>query len=198
MPSLARLLLKSQILIYLNYIRQFAEPYGSGFATAWWTGGSDEYHEGRFVWCYPDKDTNIVFSAAIAWQPGQPENTGGNENCILALIQGGTPPKNLLLHDAPCHLGDKRFICEVIHILILIQHCSNAFVYFQRSLFGPAPFPKCPTIDCKIDVRVKIYLKSSCLFVRKFICWLYNIALFVFIIQSSIKLSIHHNQIVVT
>ncbi|KFB38259.1 serine protease [Anopheles sinensis] len=71
----------------------------------WWIGGTDLGSEGLFVWI----STNQVVgfrSGYLNYSPGQPDNAGGNENCLEIGRWGG-----VVWNDVPCD-WKQRYICE--------------------------------------------------------------------------------------
>ncbi|XP_059481673.1 uncharacterized protein LOC132200308 [Neocloeon triangulifer] len=103
--------------------------YG-GFQSGWWTAGSDEFHENYFVWCTASTTKNIT--SDFKFGSGEPNNMGGNENCIEMVVTGGTPPTNVYFNDRTCVNFKSKFICETYE-----PGCS---------------MPKCPNATCQTEV----------------------------------------------
>ncbi len=67
----------------------------------WWVGGTDENFEGHFMWT-----DRTPFDFAF-WNDGEPNNAGGNENCIhLASWAGGR------WNDIPCD-ASMNYVCHI-------------------------------------------------------------------------------------
>ncbi|XP_055549917.1 perlucin-like [Wyeomyia smithii] len=66
-----------------------------------WIGGNDYGEEGEFYW----QPTGVKFSYT-SWSSGQPDNAGGNENCVETKSAYGWK-----WNDAKCHLV-QHFVCE--------------------------------------------------------------------------------------
>ena len=73
------------------------------FSGEYWVGGADRAEEG--VWKWVSSKTPIS-SAVKDWNPGEPNNSGGDEDC-LTINHGGH------WNDRPCH-NVYRYVCEVI------------------------------------------------------------------------------------
>jgi hypothetical protein len=71
----------------------------SPFDHAIWVGATDKQEEGRFKWILGN-GRNI----SNYWYPGQPDNIGGAQNCLL-LLRGAT------FDDGGC-FAKKPFVCE--------------------------------------------------------------------------------------
>ena len=69
-----------------------------------WLGATDLAKEGTFVW-----DLTRQPVGYSNWLPGQPDNYGGNENCMH--IISGDPGK---WNDAPCDYRGHITMCEQI------------------------------------------------------------------------------------
>jgi hypothetical protein len=97
-----------------------SEPYGQGFTSWWWSGGSDIAEEGNYKWCYPDRAINMTMSSIIKWTGGQPDNAGKNEHCVNFIIQGGVPPTNVVFSDYTCST-ELKYICEVMRSNFILR-----------------------------------------------------------------------------
>ena len=96
----------SYILIvqeYNNFIINHTTPNALSTG-AYWVGGADRAEEG--VWRWVSSNTPIS-SAVQDWIPGEPNNSGGDEDCLAINYAG--PHWN----DRPCHIIS-RYICEVM------------------------------------------------------------------------------------
>ncbi|XP_059482049.1 macrophage mannose receptor 1-like [Neocloeon triangulifer] len=109
-----------------------ARPNYGGFASRWWTAGSDEYHEKYFVWCTASSTKNIT--SEFKFGEGQPDNAGGNENCIEWVVE----PNNVYFNDRACLDVKNRYICET----------------YERSM------PKCPNGICQTEAA-KVELSTK-------------------------------------
>ena len=69
----------------------------------YWLGGRDDIIEGTWQWASTDR----VFTYT-AWGPGNPSNSGGNEDCLHL---HDFPPDGIKWNDNVCQVGMK-FICE--------------------------------------------------------------------------------------
>ena len=70
-----------------------------------WIGLNDISSEGVFEWINGDPYRNEV-----AWLPGQPSNSGGNENCVhINLVDTRREEMN----DLPCNRNDINALCEI-------------------------------------------------------------------------------------
>lgn len=67
----------------------------------WWIGGSDEAFEGQFSW------TDHTPFDVVFWDDGEPNNAGGNENCVhLASWANGR------WNDIPCEAA-LHYVCQI-------------------------------------------------------------------------------------
>ncbi len=69
-----------------------------------WIGLNDEAVEGTFVW-YDQSPVNYS-----NWAPGEPNNSGGNEDCVQ-IYPGGSNPG--MWNDLPCSSANSKSIIEV-------------------------------------------------------------------------------------
>ncbi|VDI73478.1 Hypothetical predicted protein [Mytilus galloprovincialis] len=70
-----------------------------GTALEWlWLGGTDMDSEGNWIWDDSKTPLNLTF-----WRPGEPNDAGGEEDC-LASHTG-------VWNDIPCTL-EAQFVCE--------------------------------------------------------------------------------------
>ncbi|CAG2199700.1 unnamed protein product [Mytilus edulis] len=81
-----------------DFLVNLAKTYGPG--QSYWLGGRDDVIEGIWMWASTDQVFNYT-----DWYPGEPSNSGGNENC---LVYGAVALK---WNDTPCR-NAYRFICE--------------------------------------------------------------------------------------
>ncbi|XP_059470853.1 uncharacterized protein LOC132193915 [Neocloeon triangulifer] len=104
-------------------------PYGRQYNGLWfWTSGSDSTVEGVYNWCYADNtQASMRFSSVLKWDSAQPDNYN-NEDCINFFTWNVAPPGSITYNDYACS-NTLQYICE-------------------RPLFGPVPFPECPTVVC--------------------------------------------------
>lgn len=68
-----------------------------------WVGYDDRQSEG--VW--RGSDGGSIDLAVTPWANHQPDNYGGNEDCVIAWVSGN----QLLLSDTPCG-SPNQFLCE--------------------------------------------------------------------------------------
>ena len=93
---------------------------------SYWTSGSDEYHEGVFSWCAPQKAVNV--SMDFKFKPGEPNNNGGSENCLQGSILSDPLPDTFVYDDQGCG-KTFRYICEVY--LAVFRHFCILFAYVK-------------------------------------------------------------------
>ncbi|KAL4236467.1 hypothetical protein ACF0H5_004853 [Mactra antiquata] len=89
----------------INFVLQLASSsnvnWGSSRWRGFYVGGSDFEREGYFTW---KRSKNKVLP--LNWLPGQPDNGGNKEHCMMTLVnQGGK------WNDNPCNRKDE-FVCE--------------------------------------------------------------------------------------
>ena len=69
--------------------------------TEWyWVGAADSINEREWIWM-----TSKTPMAYKDWLPGQPTNSGGNENCMMINYSGHW-------NDAPCK-SPYNYVCEI-------------------------------------------------------------------------------------
>ncbi|XP_055612422.1 clotting factor G beta subunit-like [Uranotaenia lowii] len=73
----------------------------------WFIGGTDLGSEGHFIWISTNKPVGYL-SGYFNYSPGQPDNAGGNENCLEIGRWGG-----VVWNDVPCD-WNQRYICEFV------------------------------------------------------------------------------------
>ncbi|KXJ79394.1 hypothetical protein RP20_CCG001195 [Aedes albopictus] len=73
----------------------------------WYIGGTDLGNEGHFVWISTNKPIGYM-TGYFNYSPGQPDNAGGNENCLEIGRWGG-----VVWNDVPCEWR-QRYICEYV------------------------------------------------------------------------------------
>lgn len=72
-----------------------------------WLGGSDVAQEGKFIW---DSDGGVVSAGYTNWAPTQPDDAGGNEDCIHIYPQASF--NQPYWNDWPCSQLNP-FVCEL-------------------------------------------------------------------------------------
>ncbi|XP_001848481.2 pulmonary surfactant-associated protein D [Culex quinquefasciatus] len=75
----------------------------------WWIGGTDLGKEGNFVWITNGKPLGHK-TGFTNYAPGEPNNYGGNENCIEVGFFGGTT-----WNDRGCDVA-RATICEKVNV----------------------------------------------------------------------------------
>ncbi|XP_077295203.1 macrophage mannose receptor 1-like [Arctopsyche grandis] len=90
-----------------------------GGAESYMLGLTDGFQEGNFV----KSDGKPVHNLYLNWNPGEPNNGGGNENCV-SLLTSHT------YNDIPCDLKYK-FICKKNHIVHIKNHTTE-YVFFPH------------------------------------------------------------------
>ncbi|EDS39615.1 serine protease [Culex quinquefasciatus] len=73
----------------------------------WYIGGTDLGSEGNFLWISTNTPVGYL-SGYLNYSPGQPDNAGGNENCLEIGRWGG-----VVWNDVPCDWR-QRYICEYV------------------------------------------------------------------------------------
>ncbi|XP_053682963.1 perlucin-like [Sabethes cyaneus] len=73
----------------------------------WYIAGTDLGSEGHFVWISTNKPVGYL-TGYLNYSPGQPDNAGGNENCLEIGRWGG-----VVWNDVPCE-WKQRYICEYV------------------------------------------------------------------------------------
>ncbi|XP_058463979.1 clotting factor G beta subunit-like [Malaya genurostris] len=73
----------------------------------WYIAGTDLGNEGQFVWISTNKPVGYL-TGYFNYSPGQPDNAGGNENCLEIGRWGG-----VVWNDVPCD-WKQRYICEYV------------------------------------------------------------------------------------
>lgn len=84
-----------------HFITDLSVVANNGF----YTSGSDDRAEGIFEWTDTGTPYPITYSN---WQPGQPNNVGSNQDCLLLQY----PDDDLTWGDVDCG-GKHPFICEI-------------------------------------------------------------------------------------
>jgi hypothetical protein len=85
-----------------------------------WNGGSDQFHEGKFVWVTPPREHPVLRS--LRFNPGQPDNYKGNQNCLFSQMR-----TNYLsaLDDDFCTQA-RGYMCEVFqHFFFILGEHKN-------------------------------------------------------------------------
>ncbi|XP_062594004.1 perlucin-like, partial [Saccostrea cucullata] len=83
------------------YVNDFLRHEARRLRGYFWLGGSDIFIERTWMWM--GSNTRIKFSA---WGPGEPNNSGGSEHCMLVAEN-----VNYLWNDGHCQ-SRLKFICE--------------------------------------------------------------------------------------
>jgi hypothetical protein len=79
----------------------------------YWTAGSDEECNGKFIWC----NTRELFQNWDSWPKSEPSGDP-NRNCvILSYVLSPTNTHDFNMHDIPCNDTNNFFICEVRYIV---------------------------------------------------------------------------------
>ncbi|XP_055533977.1 plasma kallikrein-like isoform X2 [Wyeomyia smithii] len=73
----------------------------------WFIAGTDLGNEGHFVWISTNRPVGYL-TGYLNYSPGQPDNAGGNGNCLEIGRWGG-----VVWNDVPCE-WKQRYICEYI------------------------------------------------------------------------------------
>lgn len=97
-PSIYYCLLFSHIIS-----EKYASNYAEGKAP--WVGFNDLNREGSWVWL----DGGSMSPETTAWNPTEPNNNKGNEDCAQIRSNRGT---KILLNDVPCNCK-LHYICEI-------------------------------------------------------------------------------------
>ena len=86
-----------------NTLREIAPT--SCYDINWYLGASDVGQEGKFIWMHSKTD----IGSFLVWESGEPNNYGGDEDCMAA---GSL--NDYRLNDLYCHRSDKKVfsICE--------------------------------------------------------------------------------------
>jgi hypothetical protein len=112
---------------YLNFQKNIEKklvegPDGDAIRDVmFWVSGSDEFHEGIFNWCGTPKAVNV--SMDFKFGAGEPNNFGGNENCIQSAVRGDAPPATFVYNDNVCSTPF-RYVCEVRYKYFQIFTCK--------------------------------------------------------------------------
>jgi len=103
-----------------------------------WIGLNDEAVEGEFVW-YDQSPVTYT-----NWATGEPNNSGGNEDCVQIYPTGSEPGK---WNDLPCDIGNSKSIievnlCPVVNAGPNITICEGDTAVMQSSetILGSAPY----------------------------------------------------------
>ena len=103
-----------------------------------WIGLNDEDVEGTFVW-YDQSPVNYT-----NWAPGEPNNSGGNENCVQIYPTGSSPG---MWNDLNCGANNSKSIievnlCPVVDAGPNITICEGDTAVIQSSptILGSAPY----------------------------------------------------------
>lgn len=103
-----------------------------------WIGLNDEAVEGAFVW-YDQSPVTYT-----NWAPGEPNNSGGNEDCVQIYPTGSNPG---MWNDLNCNANDSKSIievnlCPVVDAGPNITICEGETATIQSSatILGSAPY----------------------------------------------------------
>jgi hypothetical protein len=89
----------------------------------YWSGGTQQDCRGSWGWCGAGAAPRYV-SDELKWEPGQPDNLGGREDCVH--LKNYVMAGKLMLTDRNC--TDRYiFACKV-------QSCHTNFIYFGHIL----------------------------------------------------------------
>lgn len=101
------------VLSHKQYIILY-DVYGLIIATYWnvvdkelWTGATDKCKESQFNWCYKDDEISPVDTSFLNFDPNEPSNDGGPENCLQI-----TNVHNMTISDTSCSTV-LPYLCEV-------------------------------------------------------------------------------------
>ncbi|MFN7014081.1 MAG: PKD domain-containing protein, partial [Bacteroidia bacterium] len=99
-----------------------------------WIGFNDENVEGTFEWY---DQSPVTFTN---WAPGEPNNSGGNEDCVQIYPNG-------FWNDLPCNVGNSKSIievnlCPIVEAGLDQAGCNGTTFNLNASntLFGSAPY----------------------------------------------------------
>lgn len=82
--------------------------YTPGLRNTIWIGG----RKTGAKWFWDDGDANNTEIAITDWAPGQPNNSGGNQNCLAIFVQfRGNPDELLKWDDGTCSVA-LNYVCE--------------------------------------------------------------------------------------
>jgi hypothetical protein len=85
-------------------------PGGWNYNLNFWTGGTQQGGQGQWSWCGKNSPADPL-SNDLKWESGQPDNKGGNENCLhMRFILNGTDA--VLMSDRNC-TEKSIYGCEV-------------------------------------------------------------------------------------
>ncbi len=103
-----------------------------------WIGFNDEAVEGTFVWY---DQSPVIYTN---WASGEPNNSGGNEDCTQIYPSGGQPGT---WNDLPCNSSNSKSIievnlCPVTNVTPPITMCqeTNATIQVNSTILGSAPY----------------------------------------------------------
>jgi Lectin C-type domain len=91
----------------------------------YWTGGTQKDCRGSWTWC--GKEGARVFNDDVTWDKNQPDNKGGNEDCIHLKLKKNNvtgQPQEFILTDRNC--SDKY----VLACKVLSNYLLETLVYF--------------------------------------------------------------------
>lgn len=111
---------------------------GYGSSSVIWIGFNDETTEGQFVWY---DQSPVVYSN---WAPGEPNNSGGNEDCVQIYPGGGNPGT---WNDLNCGGYNSMSIievnlCPITNVTPSITMCQGLDTVIQvtSTILGSSPY----------------------------------------------------------
>jgi len=113
----------------------------------YWTGGTQQGCRGSWRWCGGGTG---VFDDLVQWEPGQPDNKGGRQDCVHLRLNNS----NFLLTDRNC--TDKYILaCQVLKTKISFPFLKKNKLYKKGAASPdkpPVEIPDCPFTECRKNV----------------------------------------------
>jgi Lectin C-type domain len=103
----------------------------------YWTGGTQQGSQGQWSWC--GKQTVVSLSNDLKWEPGQPDNKGGSEDCLhLRFVLCNET--GAIISDRNC--ADKyiyacevlTFYCQIFSIYLIVSFAISNRVSLEKLL----------------------------------------------------------------